>query len=363
MEIPIYYNFVDFKNDYQDNFKKWNEFFPDARECDFTDELIKTYQVALKNVTFIEVQEMEIVDTVSRFTGIDIIDEIECKVYDKDSKEFDLKFIKNCDFTFSRIIEFLLKRLESVQLDVPTYFNFESFKKDYLLDFKKLKVIDNGLTLHYYYYNLTRKYFDIHRENSKIKETDENKIKRLSKFFDQYEFIIFLLYLFGKEYESFLKKHPELKENEVLRILLTKHISTVEFAIMETSGEIHGFLLNKLIESESNFETEQSRPLTPPELDFSNNSDKEKLIILEKLGIINYIKTIQTKPETILHTSEILSAITGIESKTLNTYLYPMLRPRPDNTDPNSPYKNPDNLLNAEKAIHKLKIKNIDANR
>lgn len=94
-----------------------------------------------------------------------------------------------------------------------------------------------------------------------------------------------------------------------------------------------------------------------PELDFSNNSDKVKLIMLEKLGIIDYIKSIQSKPEIISHTSEILSAITGIESKTLNTYLYPMLRAHREDDHKESPYKNPNNLLDAEKALQKLKIK------
>lgn len=110
-------------------------------------------------------------------------------------------------------------------------------------------------------------------------------------------------------------------------------------------------------------ENTNNEPVENPENDFSDNSDKVKLIILEKLGVIDYIKTIQTKPEIISHTSEILSAITGIGSKTLNTYLYPMLRQYPDKTDPNSPYKNPENLLDAEKTIHKLKVKNTDANR
>ena len=36
--------------------------------------------------------------------------------------------------------------------------------------------------------------------------------------------------------------------------------------------------------------------LAAPEFDFSDISAKERLIIAEKLGIIDYIKTIQTKP-------------------------------------------------------------------
>lgn len=98
------------------------------------------------------------------------------------------------------------------------------------------------------------------------------------------------------------------------------------------------------------------------ENDFSNNEDKEKLIILEKLKIIDYIKSIQTKPKTISHTAEILSAITGIKSTTLYTYLRPMLNANRDDNDNNSPYKNTENILNANKTIQKLKIKNTDAN-
>ena len=107
----------------------------------------------------------------------------------------------------------------------------------------------------------------------------------------------------------------------------------------------------------------KNRNVAAPELDFSDNSDKVKLIMLEKLGVIKYIKSIQTKPETISHTSEILSAITGIPSTTLNSYLNPMIRPYRDDQDKNSPYKNPENLVKAEKELIKLKIKNIDANR
>lgn len=97
------------------------------------------------------------------------------------------------------------------------------------------------------------------------------------------------------------------------------------------------------------------------EHDFSDNSDKVKLIMLEKLGIIDYIKTIQIKPDTISHTSEILSAITGIKSQTLNSYLYPMLRPYRDDNDKNSPFNNPENLAIAQRELIKLKIKNLDA--
>ena len=118
------------------------------------------------------------------------------------------------------------------------------------------------------------------------------------------------------------------------------------------------------IDKKTGFNKVGESPVTEtPELDFSDNTDKVKLIMLEKLGVIDYIKTIQTKPETISHTSEILSTITGIPTKTLNTYLYPMIRLHRDDDDKNSPYKNPENREKAERELIKLKIKNIDANR
>ena len=100
---------------------------------------------------------------------------------------------------------------------------------------------------------------------------------------------------------------------------------------------------------------------TLPEYDFSDNEDKVKLIILEKLGVIDYIKSIQQKPEVISHTAEILSSFTGIKSNSLYSYLRPMISPLRDDSDKNSPYKNADNLLKANRQIHDLKIN--DANK
>lgn len=99
-----------------------------------------------------------------------------------------------------------------------------------------------------------------------------------------------------------------------------------------------------------------------PENDFSENEDKEKLINLEKLKILDFVKSIQTNPDKISHTAEILSSVTGIKSSTLYSYLRPMLSANRDDADKNSPYKNKENVLKSNKTIQKLKIKNLDAN-
>lgn len=93
------------------------------------------------------------------------------------------------------------------------------------------------------------------------------------------------------------------------------------------------------------------------EQDFSNNENKEKVILLEKMGIIDFIKEKQSNPNNIKQTAEILSSFTGIKSATLYSYLRPMLSPHRDDKDKNSPYKNPENLQRANKTLHKLPIK------
>lgn len=105
---------------------------------------------------------------------------------------------------------------------------------------------------------------------------------------------------------------------------------------------------NKISNISNNDTTEQ---------DFSNNENKEKVILLEKIGIIDFIKEKQSNPNNIKQTAEILSSFTGIKSATLYSYLRPILSPHRDDTDKNSPYKNPENIQRANKTLHKLPIK------
>lgn len=265
-------------------------------------------------------------------------------------------------------------------MEIPIYHTFNEFEENYILDFAESNPQQSFLR---YLTVLKIKYSEKSEECEYYIDNYENNVEKeiiaktsvyefLTNEGEQFEFINRLtiddeenlpIYpLNAKERLLHEIQNAILIRDQVRAIMLQKRL---EFSNIK---QILDFIDEKITNEKFNLIRFQNTPppletVEVPELDFSDNSDKVKLIMLEKLGIIEYIKTIQTKPNTISHTSEILSAITGIETKTLNTYLYPMLRPYRDDEDKNSPYKNPENLEKAERELIKLKIKNIDANR
>lgn len=92
------------------------------------------------------------------------------------------------------------------------------------------------------------------------------------------------------------------------------------------------------------------------ENDFSDTLPLERLILAEKYGVINLIKSLQTDPHNTNHTAEILSSITGIKSSTIAKNLGVMLGKAKNDFDKNSPYKNPKNLQAANNKLNRLKI-------
>ena len=153
-----------------------------------------------------------------------------------------------------------------------------------------------------------------------------------------------------------INKNPTIEDEEEIMVLKCS-IEKSNISLIDVIKEIH----KKISEFNTNTNHTQKIENEIPEYDFSDNEDKVKLIILEKLGVIDYIKSIQQKPEVISHTAEILSSFTGIKSNSLYSYLRPMISPQRDDSDKNSPYKNADNLLKANRQIHDLKIN--DANK
>lgn len=90
--------------------------------------------------------------------------------------------------------------------------------------------------------------------------------------------------------------------------------------------------------------------------DDTSLSIKQKLIVLQRLGIIDYIKSIQTTPENITHTSQIIAYIMEGKEKTIKSYLNPMLTEAEGNFSNNNPYNVPQNKIEANKALSKMKI-------
>lgn len=93
-----------------------------------------------------------------------------------------------------------------------------------------------------------------------------------------------------------------------------------------------------------------------PENDYSDTIPLERMILLEKLGVIKYIQSLQFDDRNEKKTAEILSSICGINSGTIAKNLGVMLGSKKNDKDGNSPYKNPKNLQLAQKKLDKFPI-------
>ena len=67
------------------------------------------------------------------------------------------------------------------------------------------------------------------------------------------------------------------------------------------------------------------KEIETPEIDYSNTPPLERMIILEKLGIIKYIQSIQKDSKNEKETARILSSFTGINTGTVAKNLGVML--------------------------------------
>lgn len=275
-------------------------------------------------------------------------------------------------------------------MKIPIYENLRDFKENYLIDYaeqtntkfiKYLNQLHNNYKIieHIFQINNTILLiinFSYKELNYKLKKYESTKIaiyenaineiksginkeiRTLEKNIKDYNLNEFYI-----EAINIIKKYPsEYNYDELELIIQTLHKIRDNFTdIIEFIDEkIQDEKIN-LLRYSNNTNTNQKIENEIPEYDFSDNEDKVKLIILEKLGVIDYIKSIQQKPATISHTAEILSTFTGIKSKSLYTYLRPMICPVRDDNDKNSPYYNAENLPKANRQILKLKI--IDADK
>ncbi|WP_312763080.1 hypothetical protein [Epilithonimonas sp.] len=92
------------------------------------------------------------------------------------------------------------------------------------------------------------------------------------------------------------------------------------------------------------------------ENDFSDSVPLERMIILEKLGIIKYIQSLQNDNNNEKQTAEILSSFTGIPSGTIAKNLGVMLGVKKNDAHKNSPYNNPKNLQLANSKFNQFNI-------
>ena len=117
---------------------------------------------------------------------------------------------------------------------------------------------------------------------------------------------------------------------------------------------IYNFIENRIKELENKTATPQQIPPVEPLQDFKDSTNQDKIIILKELGVMDYLRGHLYKPDNISSLAEVLSAITGINAKTLNTYINPILNENSDQK--NNPYNREENKIKANEILNKLKI-------
>nr|DAS00864.1 MAG TPA: hypothetical protein [Caudoviricetes sp.] len=134
-----------------------------------------------------------------------------------------------------------------------------------------------------------------------------------------------------------------------VRIMLTKAKDEVKNMLeeLERCGVENMEYITEQLNRLRAEETINKKPEETPKV-----KPKEVIIILDQLGVLETIKKHQNNESNITETAKIVSMITNINQRTVLSYLLPILRPIPDNSDKNSPYKNPENLTNAKKLLN-----------
>ena len=248
-------------------------------------------------------------------------------------------------------------------MELPVYNNLAEFEENYLIDYSETK----DLSLAKYLKNLKDLY------NNILDELDElNEFRNCSEY-------LFSGHSKGeiknKIDETISKIKYESNKNlfsEWFNLLLNTpkididtKINEGTFYFFETEIlEITQFIDRKIEQEKTkiqilNYKSYEStiKEIETPEIDYSNTPPLERMIILEKLGIIKYIQSIQKDSKNEKETARILSSFTGINTGTVAKNLGVMLGHKKNDSDKNSPYNNP---KNQQLADNKLINFNID---
>lgn len=135
------------------------------------------------------------------------------------------------------------------------------------------------------------------------------------------------------------------------------------FNLKRDIKEIMMFLENEMLNEKINllrFRGTQntSQPIETPEIDFSGKDElkpKQKLIILNELGVIDFINDKLQDKGNATHLSEILNTILGVGQDTLRGYVNLLIRP--DETQRNSPYNSEKVVSETMQILNKFKLK------
>jgi hypothetical protein len=173
-------------------------------------------------------------------------------------------------------------------------------------------------------------------EGSHHEVWDENKKSALSMFFemDYYELTKTGQYFFGcnfdiykntylERYNSFLSIFPDANEIDFCNIELKKK---VEYICSESINDKMKFSLtrrNEFLNGKTGLIKIQLNE--PDSIDLSNTKAVDKILYLQKLGVIDFLRLKQPFNTSVNSLATVFSAITGEKPETLQPMLNPML--------------------------------------
>lgn len=152
MEIPIYFSFKDFENNFDKDFKVYQEKFVDCSERDFLNDVKSSIKSGLKNVSFIEMWKIGVSEppylTLSEFESLDINDEILKEIKVANNEGYDFEKAKKIKYSFEKIIEFIDNKLNNFDDETTKTFTTKINSKltnIQAIGFLFTKLIENNL--------------------------------------------------------------------------------------------------------------------------------------------------------------------------------------------------------------------------
>ena len=320
MEIPFYYSFKNFEKNYRNDLDKWLKNYPDATEKDFLSELKIKYEPYV------------------RWSGKYHFKDINADVILKENP-----FDRNEDFITSITLQELCKIINN---RFNYFFNSIPFSKEDF-EYKPLsRILNDCEILDIIYYGEYKGSIDGEYRESIYGEHDEYKINYKSiRGLENFTF-------FNLDKESDFEPFFCFDENKYKNF----GYSVVRIAdwIDEKIKKFYSF--NKI----QTPQTETLEPAKLPDYDYSGKNElkpKEKLILLDKLGIIKFLTNKLDVSDNATHLAEILGAITGIDNQkgTLTGYCNYLIRP--DHGNKNSPYFSETTVKRANQIYNTFNIK------
>ena len=139
--------------------------------------------------------------------------------------------------------------------------------------------------------------------------------------------------------------------------LITYGLNWVRIMLTKAKDEVKNMLeeLERCGVENMEYITEQLNRLRAEETINKNPEEapkvkpKEVIIILDQLGVLDKMRDELGSVNEVART---LSMITNIKQQTIQSYINPILQGIPDKKHKNSPYYNPENLINAKKLLN-----------